>query len=93
MQLTKYAYVTSDETILGGEPIIVGTRTPLRAVVELWRQGLQAENIEEHLPHLSLAQIFAALSYYSDNQAEINDYIIRNRISQDIIDPFTPENT
>jgi len=32
--------------------------------------------------------MFDALSYYSDHQGEINDYIERNRIPDDLIDPL-----
>ena len=32
----QYRYIASDPEILGGEPIIEGTRTPVRAIVELW---------------------------------------------------------
>jgi uncharacterized protein (DUF433 family) len=42
---------------------VVGTRTPVRAVVELWRLGVAPEEIPSHLPHLTLAQVFDALSY------------------------------
>jgi hypothetical protein len=34
--------------------------------------GYSAEQIREHYPHLSLAQIYAALSYYYDHKAEID---------------------
>jgi uncharacterized protein (DUF433 family) len=87
-QLTAHRYVVTDEQILSGEPIIQGTRTPVRAIVELWRQGVAPETIPSRLPHLSLAQVFDALSYYSDHQAEINAYIARNRIPNDLIDPL-----
>jgi uncharacterized protein (DUF433 family) len=46
-----------------------------------------AEEIPQALPHLTLAQVFDALSYYSDHQDEINAYIERNRIPADRIDP------
>jgi len=39
MQHTEHLYVVTDDSILHGEPIIVGTRTPVRAIVELWRRG------------------------------------------------------
>ncbi|GAB4202161.1 MAG: hypothetical protein OHK0022_25080 [Roseiflexaceae bacterium] len=84
---TTNRYIVKDETILSGEPIIVSTRTPVRAIVELWRQGVPPELIPQHLPHLTLAQIFDALSYYSDNQEEIQKYIERNKIPDDLIDP------
>jgi uncharacterized protein (DUF433 family) len=87
IQATRHRYVVTDPDILGGEPIIEGTRTPVRAIVELWRQGLPAEEIPVHLPHLTLSQVFDALSYYSDHQAEINAHIERNRIPDDLIDP------
>ncbi len=88
VQLTAHPYIITDERILGGEPIIRGTRTPVRAIVELWRQGIPPESIPGRLPHLTLAQVFDALSYYSDHQDEMNAYIERNRIPDDLIDPL-----
>jgi uncharacterized protein (DUF433 family) len=78
-----HPYVTSAATILGGEPIIKGTRTPVRAVVEHWRFGDAPEEISRKLPHLRLAQIFDALSYYDDHRAEIERYVALNQIPVD----------
>ena len=64
---TARAYIVTDDQILGGEPIIRGTRTPVRAIVELWRLGVAPEEVPRRLPHLTLAQVFDALSYYSDH--------------------------
>ena len=72
MRATEHRYIVTDEQILNGEPIIKGTRTPVRAIVETWRLGVLPEEIPSHLPHLTLAQVFDALSYYSDHQAEID---------------------
>ncbi|MBW4657789.1 MAG: DUF433 domain-containing protein [Drouetiella hepatica Uher 2000/2452] len=88
VQTTEHLYIVRDEQILGSEPIIKGTRTPVRAIVETWRMGIAPEEISKGLPHLTLAQIFNALSYYSDHQDEINAYIERNRIPDDLIDPL-----
>ena len=88
MQVTEHCYIVTDEQILSGEPIIKGTRTPVRAIVETWRLGVLPEEIPCHLSHLTLAQVFDALSYYSDHQAEINAYIERNRIPDELIDPL-----
>jgi len=87
-QATAHRYVVINDQILGGEPIIEGTLTPVRAIVELGRQGLTPETIPTRLPHLSPAQVFDALSYYSDHQAEIHQHIDRNRIPDDLIDPL-----
>ena len=77
---TTNRYISKDPAILGGEPIISGTRTSVRAIVELWRSGMAPEEIAANLPHLTLAQIFDALSYYSDNQKEIEQLIVQNRV-------------
>ena len=87
-QAIGQTHIVSDAAILGGEPIISTTRTPVRAIVELWRLGTAPEEITVHLPHLSMAQIFAALSYYIDHKEEINEYIEKNRIPDDSIDPL-----
>ncbi len=79
---TETFYITTDEAILSGVPIIKNTRTPVRATVELYRLGISPEEIPTHLPHLSLAQVFSALSYYSDHTEEINEYILKNRIEE-----------
>jgi len=86
--ITKNYYITAEEDVLGGEPIVKGTRTPVRAIVEIWRLGTPAEEIPNRLPHLTLAQVFSALSYYSDHQDQINEYIRRNRVPEDLIDPL-----
>jgi uncharacterized protein (DUF433 family) len=80
--VTENFYIATDETILSGEPIINDTRTPVRAIVELYRLGISPEEIPKHLPHLNLAQVFAALSYYSDNTEKINGYILKNRVEE-----------
>lgn len=85
MQTTEQFYVVTDEQILGGEPIIRGTRTPVRAIVEIWRIRTPPEESTQALPYRTPAQVFAALSYYSDHQAMINTYIERNRIPAELL--------
>ena len=80
---TQHVYVTRDPAILRNEPIIRGTRTPVRAIVEHWKFGDAPETIVRKLPHLRLAQVFDALSYYDDHRTEIERYIVANRISVD----------
>ncbi|NER49099.1 MAG: DUF433 domain-containing protein [Symploca sp. SIO1A3] len=88
VQVTDYLYVVRDDQILHNEPIIKGTRTPVRAVVETWRMGVPPEEITIGMPHLTLAQVFGALTYYSDHQNEINQYIEQNKIPDELIDPL-----
>ncbi len=88
VQATEYLYVVRDDEILQGEPIIQGTRTPVRAIVETWRMGIAPEDIPKGMPYLTLGQIFGALTYYSDHQDEINQFIEKNRIPDELIDPL-----
>lgn len=87
MIATEHHYIVKDEAVLSGEPIVRGTRTPVRALVELWRLGIAPEEIPAQLPHLTLAQVFDALSYYEDHQAEIHAYIERNRVPDELTHP------
>jgi uncharacterized protein (DUF433 family) len=84
--VTTTRYIVRDQKILSGEPIIVGTRTPVRSIVEMWRLGVNPEEIPLRYPHLTLAQVFDALSFYQDNMAEINDHIKRNSVPEDLVD-------
>jgi uncharacterized protein (DUF433 family) len=83
----EHKYIVSNKKVAGGEPIVRGTRTPVRAIVENWRLGLSPEEIVVHMPHLTLAQVFEALSYYSDHQKEINKYIEKNQIPPNKLHP------
>lgn len=78
--LASHPYVESVPNILGGEPVIMNTRTPVRAIVERWKFGESVEDILRSLPHLRLAQIFDALGYYDDHREEIEKYIELNRV-------------
>lgn len=69
-------YVTRDSKILQGEPAIVGTQVAVRDIVLLWKSGVKPEEIPEKLMRLvTVAQVFDAISFYLDNQQEIDEYI------------------
>ena len=78
-----YRYIESKPGVVGGEPVIKGTRISVRTIVLAWRRGLAPEEMP--------AQVFDALSYYSDNQAEINGYIERNHIPKERLHPLVRE--
>ena len=88
IRATEHPYIVMNDEILSGEPIVKGTRTPVRAIVETWRMGVPPEAIPHHLPHLSVAQVFDALSYFSDHKEEIHHHIKRNRIPDHLLDPL-----
>jgi prevent-host-death family protein len=65
--------------ISGGEPIIQGTRISVRRIVECVRAGQSVEDILAALPHLTAAQVHAALSYYYEYRGEIDELIEESR--------------
>ena len=83
---TRHPYVVCVENVLHGAPIVAGTRTPVRAIAELWKFGVTPEEIVLRLPHLTLAQVFGALSYYQDYRDTMDADISHNRVPTDQID-------
>jgi uncharacterized protein (DUF433 family) len=84
---TEHPYIVKNDEILSGEPIVKGTRVPVRAIVETWRMGVPPEAIPQSFPHITVAQVFDALSYFSDHMEEIKRHILENRITEEFIDP------
>ena len=70
-----HPYVTQKEGVQGGKPVITGTRTPVVSIVFYHKMGDTPEEILDKLPHLTLPQIYDALSYYYDHQEEIEQDI------------------
>lgn len=61
--------------IRGGKPRVKGTRITVSDVV-LWNeQGMSPDEIITEFPGLTLADVFAALAYYHDNQTAIDQQI------------------
>jgi uncharacterized protein (DUF433 family) len=64
--------ITRDPKLRGGRPIIAGTGSSVRRIAALYKQGHSAEEIAADKPHLTLVQIYAALTYYHANREEID---------------------
>jgi prevent-host-death family protein len=73
------SHIVRRPEISGGEPLIHGTRITVRHIVERVRSGHTVDAILAALPHLTPAQVYAALAYYYDHQAEIDRLIEESR--------------
>lgn len=60
----------------GGRPRIAGTRMPVQSIALDYKAGMSPEEIAAEFPHLTLAQIYAALAYYHANKDEIEADIV-----------------
>lgn len=70
---TQYKHVVLDEQ---GTPIIAGTTMKVKELVaERLAWGWSPEELLINHPYLTLGQIFSALAYYADHQAEIDQAI------------------
>jgi uncharacterized protein (DUF433 family) len=63
----------------GGRPRIAGTRIRVQDVV-FWHEqrGMPPEQIVADYPHLTLADVHAALAYYHDHRDEIQEGFLRD---------------
>jgi uncharacterized protein (DUF433 family) len=64
--------ISRQPDIHGGCPIIAGTGVTVRRIAIWYKQGLSAEEIADRIGHLTLAQVYAALTYYHANREEID---------------------
>ncbi len=65
--------VTTTPGVRGGRPYIAGAGVTVRRIVDMrYREGLSPEQIVEDMPHLTLAGVYAALTFYHANQAQMD---------------------
>lgn len=69
----QHAYIEIVNKPLGPRAFIKGTRVSVSNIVAYTRLGETPETMtQEIMPHLTLAQVHDALSYYYDHRAEID---------------------
>jgi uncharacterized protein (DUF433 family) len=57
--------------VRSGRARISGTGVTVRRIVEWYKLGYSPEEIAHEIGHITLAQVFAALTYYHANREEI----------------------
>jgi uncharacterized protein (DUF433 family) len=69
---TPAAYIEATPDVAGGRPRVSGTRIKVSEIARRHVHGEQSpDEIVEAFPHLTLAQVHAALAYYYENLDEI----------------------
>lgn len=63
--------LVSSPDVCGGRLRIDGTRITINQIAALYKRGLDAEEITEQYPYLTLAQVYTALAHYHVNREEI----------------------
>ncbi len=60
-------YIVSNEKILGGSPVIVGTRIPAERILYLFRDGYTIEAIHDEYPQLNPELIYKVIDEIAQN--------------------------
>jgi uncharacterized protein (DUF433 family) len=80
MSQTVVDHIHSEPGICGDRPCIAGTRIRVQDVYT-WHdiEGVSPDEIVSRFPQLSLADVYAALTYYWDHRDEIQQQIKEDR--------------
>lgn len=54
-----------------------GTRVGIETVIYAFQEGFSPEEIMQDYPSLSLEQVYATITYYLHNQADVEAYLAR----------------
>lgn len=71
MSVEIESLLVSSPEIRNGRPRIAGTGITVHRIAVWYRLGHSPEEIARRYPHLTVAQVYAALAYYHANQADI----------------------
>jgi len=81
---TKYAYITRQDGVRGGNPIVAGTRIGVHDVIGLLQNGETVDSVVTVcLPGLTRAQVYECLAYYEDHRGEIDLLVARQMNSSE----------
>lgn len=69
---TEHPHIVRVPGVLGGEPIIAGTRVGVAFIARLVQAGEEPSEIVAAYPNLAPAAVYDAVSYYLDHREEID---------------------
>lgn len=73
-----YPHIERIPDVVGGEPVIKGTRVPVRSIVIHHRLYGGLDDITESFPRVSRAAAEEAMAFYAAHREEIDRYIEEN---------------
>ncbi len=73
MSQAEVGRIANNPAVCGGKPCIAGTRIRVQDVY-VWHelQGLSVDEIVSRYPQITMADVYAALSYYWDQRDEMH---------------------
>ena len=79
---TEHPHIVRETGVRFGEPIIRDTGMPVWLVAGMYKRGDSIEEIAKAYPHIPLAGLHDALSYYYDHKKEVDRVIASQRKSK-----------
>jgi uncharacterized protein (DUF433 family) len=77
---TEHPHIVRVPGVLGGSPVIRGTRISVRHIAVMCKEGDTVEDIVQTYPHLQPSWVHDAISFYLDHRDEIDREIEENQI-------------
>lgn len=85
MKRLNFSQTVPLEQDADGAVRVTGSRVTLDTLVAAFKRGATAEQIQDSFPSLSLRQIYGAIFYYLDHQAEVEEYLNERQTEADVL--------
>ena len=77
-RVSRRNWIVQDPGILGGEPVVRGSRIPVRSIVRAFEIYGDRERVLQAFPSLRPDQVDAAMRFYEANRELVRRYIEEN---------------
>lgn len=79
-----YRHITLLDGVRSGRAVVTGTRLAVHDVIGLILNGAGVDDVVKSFPTLTRAQVYECLSYYEENQAEIDCAVARQMAEAEV---------
>lgn len=77
--LVQHPHVEVRDDLLGGSPVVRGTRVPVRRLWAWHRKGVSVETLVKRYPSLGWAKVLGGLAFAYDNEELVEADLDRER--------------
>lgn len=68
-----------------GVMLVENSRVTLDSIVHGFREGASPEDIADRFPAITLSAVYAAITFYLQNQAEVDAYLTRRETEAELV--------
>jgi len=78
----EYRYITQQEGVRSGRPVIEGTRIAVHDIAAMILTGADIDDAIRSYPDITRAQVYESMAYYEDHKDEL-DLIIAEQMADE----------